>query len=717
MLLTILVFLVVLVIVGGWFLEGMLAIRAQTLRQEEGRLAESVAQGLAVLGAHKIQHDLLSDRPSDQGHLRRLLVRAMTSFTDVGECPLPLDGGPADLQPLAEAMLQPLRPDGVSGFRIAWSLARGDFSPFPAPALPQEKAGYIRLRITIPFRQRSEEFAFALAVKVTAAWVPLLSKYHLFVDDPQTDARGDDLSPCYRFNLVTTTPDGELAKTSRAVPLVLHNGGTFDQSRPTDLESFARDRVGLIHFGGAGPTVLNLARGDSRGTWGESFHFFETVNGKGQRDGLYTVKEFPYKNGVVGLLQWDRGIADDRQPGWQPDWSDFVASTPEGLLMRHNSVFRLFGTDKGRHTPTLVTGNVFRGTISAKACQSEPPGLLSAAFLYYPTCPEDFSHYLDFDANRAAREGIESVATFARVILGLQDDRTGLVTFRRQYASRSGQVAYNASIGFITTGNREPNPFGNFRADLKSRMTALPTPPPPELSEVPPPLRDLLPPGAAPAGIPRLAVLLGKEHLRVPGDRGFCSGRASWDIGLASAAARAGLSPRAPDLWKEALAQHGLFDPAAERLDPQGWVFLDGDCPHGLVIDKPLTLKGNGGIVLRKGNIVVGAAIDGGGATADDRPPAWTLHLVALEGDILVAELGGKRVDAVLAASGRVLFRKGRPTIRGAVLTGRFDIRNASEGADLFYNENLAVLPKSSGDADVDRIVGCSVDPNPVFLP
>ncbi|NLI76452.1 MAG: hypothetical protein GX442_08425 [Candidatus Riflebacteria bacterium] len=690
MLVTIFAIVVILFLVGGWFAQFMVSLRGQTHRQGEVTLTGSAAQGLAALAAHKLRYDLLSADPGDPT-LRTALFRPLADLRDIGETPLSLDGGPAGFQGLADALTRPLVEDGGLVATLRYSVRKADFTALPPPALPEEKVGFVRLHVALKMRALTEEFQFACPVRIAAAWTPVLSKCTFFLDDPEIVTDRDR----WKFNRVSTTPDGELIPgNTGAVPIVLANGERLEAGDLVNPANFLQKRVGLVHFGG-GPLVLNLARGESRtGTFGEGFHTFEVKTSGGDWDGLYTIGEYSWGGGQVALLEWDKGIADEVAANVSPDWIGFVAGTPEADFLTKNSIFRLFGTDKGHKHPTLVLGRVFRGMISAKAYQCEPRGLLPEAFLLYPRSLGEWEDMLDPDPCVAAAAGLESVATFVREVLQLtpgQDDRD---RFRREFASRGRVQGYNASIAYISTNNTVPDPFPNFKGNLLERMrtkdfsTAA-------LDELPAELRDMLP--GRPAAMPRLAALLGM--LGVPGPR------TAWVID-------AGVAGGTVDWWED-LARLGLYDPAGRVLRLDGWILLKGSRPGGLVVKEPLTLAGNGGLVLESGDIRVLAPIDGGGAAENDGPPAFTLHLVAPSGSIEVGDLDGQRVDAVLAAGEKVLFRRGRPRLRGGVATGKFDLANASQGADLFYNPNLAALP---GGPDGKALLACSVDPSPILL-
>jgi hypothetical protein len=147
-------------------------------------------------------------------------------------------------------------------------------------------------------------------------------------------------------------------------------------------------------------------------------------------------------------------------------------------------------------------------------------------------------------------------------------------------------------------------------------------------------------------------------------------------------------------------------------LQLNGWIYVDADAP--LTLTQSMTIKGNGGIVLRKGNITIRHEIKPDPA----RSPAPILTLVTKDGDILV-ETNRDVHASLIAPAGKVLIgNAGRPTIKGQMIMRQFDITCASQGAKLDYDPLLAVLPNQTTDEDRSEkaLLGITVNPQPVFL-
>ncbi len=127
-------------------------------------------------------------------------------------------------------------------------------------------------------------------------------------------------------------------------------------------------------------------------------------------------------------------------------------------------------------------------------------------------------------------------------------------------------------------------------------------------------------------------------------------------------------------------------------------------------------MASNGGIILEKGDLLIANDIDAGNYTnkpGDERSdtPEHTLQLVTLDGNIAV---GACDIDATLIANGNVLFLKEKPIIRGSVATRWYDIANASAGANIHYNQNLAL--EASDKSDNLELLSYKLNPTPVYL-
>jgi len=260
-------------------------------------------------------------------------------------------------------------------------------------------------------------------------------------------------------------------------------------------------------------------------------------------------------------------------------------------------------------------------------------------------------------------------------------------------------VPYNQSLAFYSNqGVADPKRF--FSGELGQRMEVNATSP--LFKKLPDKLRKAIP--GNPDMVPRLTDFFSSLN-----------DRKSWVF----APPTGSTAPLASKIdCFEVLKEKGLYFPdinGKNILALNGWVHFVGS-QYELKISHPITLAGHGGIILEKGNIFISAEIDGGEGTDPVENPEFSLHLVALEGNIVLG-LSKRKVDATLVAKEKILITKERPTIRGAVAMGKFDIRNASYGANIEYNQNLAKIlspePKYGGEKE---LLGFSVDPVPISL-
>ncbi len=681
-LITVLIIFIIVFFVGMFFNRFSFSIRSQANRMSEIRLTEMTAQGLSVAAFHKIQLDLLSDTPSDGGKLKKALA---ASRPYLKETSLDLLEGKPDFSGIAKALVDPLKEQGSFKYSIHYHVDKNDFSPVATAKDAREKQGFIRLKINTTFRKIDDEFLFACPIKVTSAWLPLLSRFNLFIDDAEAEKNK------WRFNLVKTKPDGDLLPGSPN-PLVLSNGDRLAGNDLMRIEKFLARRVGWVYFGGNQPTILNLAQGTN--SVGEFFHLYETWDTNiGQFVGFYETAYFPYSsqgiNGLVATVQWDKGIADEVAAGVNPPhWFKMIEGTPDEMWLTSNSVFRLYGIDK-HQSPTLVLGKVYRGVISARGYQSNPKNLVPAQIFQW-VARNQWPEYISFDTDMAASVGLASIATMARDILGLDDK--DIDQYREKYASQGTQQGYNASLAFIATNRVMADPYGNFSGWLAKVMQARS-----DISEM-----------------TRLPLAVGgyNQEAAVPGLAELISGVEARSAMVIEIDEKAGAAVSLPDL----LADKGMLRKSSHSLDLGCWALIKAKSPCRLVVDQPLKLVDNGGIIIERGDLLIAKEIDGGqyeGKAGDEREetPKFTLQLVALDGNIMI---GAAKVDASLTANGKILFGKEKPVIRGSLAMKHYDIQNASAGAELFYNQNLAL--ESCSSPENLELLGFRLNPTPVYL-
>ncbi len=688
-LITVLAIFVLVFMIGMGLNRFSSSIRRQTNRTGEDSLVELTVQGLAIAAFHKIQADLLSETPSDGNRLKKALASPRPNLKETAYV---LERGNSEFAKIAENIAKPLREQGDFKYTIYYHIDDKDFVADLSARDPREKEGHIRLRIGTSYRGIDDEFTFACKIKVTSAWIPLLSKFNLFIENPESDIDK------WRFNTVRTKPDGDLIAGSPR-PIVLDNGERISGKGMMDLSTYVKSRVGWVFFGGEAPTILNLAQGTNE--FGEFFHLYETWDtALSQFVGFYETAYYNYScngiNGLVATVQWDKGIADEAGAGAYPaHWYNIVKGTPDEQRMTKNSVFRLYGTDK-QQTPTLVLGRVFRGMISARGYQTSPKGLIQAElFQWVPA--NQWPEYISYDTSIAGRNGLSSIATVAREILGL--DEGDLDTYREKYASQATQQGYNASLAFIATNRTTADPYKHFAGWFSRVMQA--TSNIDEMNQLPVDIDG----HKAGSRIPNLSSMLSS-----------LSAKACFSINIDQALKEIDKEGAQQASLLDILALRGIYRKSTATLDPDGWIVIRSSSKIKLLIDQPIKVTSNGGIILEKGDMLLASNIDAGNylnKPGDERSntPAHTLQLITLDGNIAA---GACNIDATLIANGNVLFLKEKPIIRGAVATKWYDIANASAGADIHYNQTLA-LEAADGSNHLE-LLSFKLNPTPVYL-
>lgn len=649
--------------------------RGQSHKQAETRITHGIAQALATLALHKVIHEDLTTSGSPLAEKLGATLSGMNDYTQS----INLGGSGSPLAPLLTSLFLPLKDLGTYSWSITLECRKGDFEAFGLnTAFPREKRGLIHLMVDISYRKLNdpgngieENFHFIAPVKVVAGLIPTLSKFTLYVENAQ---EGDP----WRFNLVSTDPNGALSGGG-VKPIVLDNGG--DATIPTTMGDLVKKPAGLVFLGG-GIVCLNLARGwGTNPDYGEGFHLFE--HGKG--DGLYTTD---WKDHMA-LLNWDQGTCVPGTSGGSKDWFDFVADSPRADLAKLNSVFRLMGTDT-RPSPTLVLGQVFRGFVCAKAFKSvRTPSPFAPGFLPYIKDASRWSECLADDPP----EGVPTLKPFFDLVPELKSQSTPqgqLAKYQQMFASDLvSSQPYNMGLAFIATNHRNAFPVSShFRAgdDIIPLMKSDPPPSADQANAIPTDYRVL-------SGVTTLSDMSPfLEGMQIPGPR------AAWSI-------HAGASV---DPWKE-LRIRGLVIPGPElSLDLNGWVVFDGQ--GDLLVDQNISIVSNGGIVLRKGNIVIRKPVKSNGKV---------FHFVTLDGNITIRDFFGDVEASLVAGKGKVIVGSGtKLTIKGSVAMSRFDLSTASQGAIIKYDPQLSVRPGQTADADSEKPTLCiSVDPNPLLVP
>jgi len=657
--------LILVLLLGGFFFRYMMTQYRQSKRQETAGIASAIAYSLAMLGKHKIQQDILQD-PAQP--LTENLFKPLVFFEDQEKVRLDLGSGKFNLTNLANELFTSLSDAGDYSYELFYSCRKSDFSSLGAFEYCCEKEGLIQLTVSVILRKNdsawvSEEVTVAFKVKVTSAFIPLLSKFNLYIQDSEVSTDPQ------RFNLVWTDQFGKLHPSSPATPWVLYCAPDDLLSIPTSLDAFIREPRGLVFLGG-GKVILNIARG-----WGnqvelsEGFHLFFN----GSRSGLYPI-DWVGPTKQTAIMAWDQGICHEIEAGGNKDWWEFIKEHPlvknQESYGRSNSIFRLFGAGN-RKSPTLVLGEVYRGLISARAFKS---------ILRPPPYPGDFlewrdtlDSWRDYATPPVGDNDTVNIGAFCRDV-GLGTGEEDLANYQKKFASKIAIQPFNISLPFIQYFH-EPSPLYHFDPEFQKRMVG--TSPEELFFEVPQALQIGNTSNLNQTNLDEIIA----ANLRVPGER----------TALTIDPFRESENGANPDIMK-CLNKHGLIamNPGTNEWNwnLNGWVFIDvpeGRPPVNLEFTSGIRVASNGGLVLKRGNIIIRSSIlsDSG----------KVLQLVTLgDGDISIET--DKEVHAALTSvKGTVKSKTQRSRIRGSAAMHRFDISSASQGAELQYNPLLSVNP------------------------
>ncbi len=724
--------LICLILFSVHFLQYSLRQKRLGHRLGEHRLMTAPARALAVLALHKLQFSPLLNANTETGGgplpamtsplgpLFEMLARPLDQLADLPESPQTeidlQDPATVSLAYVVEPLLQPLRQQGTVSGHVFASLRRTDFTEcgLSRRGFPREKRGMIRLRVAMRFEKTGtapieEEFRFAARVKVTSALSAGLSKFTLYLEKAAPTASAN---PFYGFNVVQTDEVGDLNPGSPAKPLVLDHdgptpvpavsGGPGGTAIPVTFQEFVTSPRGLVYLGGPGQILLNLARTDKTrfGTAnsGESFQTFRNSRGEG-----FTPRHLGTDNlgHQVVVSEMECGSSNSPVP-INKSYYDVINSGAFGRAMvgiyhmEYNSIFRLMGVECDR-SPTIVLGNVMRHSLLVRKMDVllPPPGRL---FRVLPCL--DFPVY----QSKIGFEFLPLNEAFGLAAVYTPDYLRYLMEFGSAVASRP----YNVGLAFC----RDQANHLAFTAfppgdRLRRLMDSDPCPSEADQHELPEPWKTALAEGFPPSAT----------------SGGSSSGDGSDAAGITSLRAMAPFAELLRNSGRECLTlpaegetgsalellrRRGLL--VGSKLLLNGWVrFKPAVGP--IILDQPLEVLGNGGVLLESGDIVIRAALQRSPSGPERRTSALTL--ATLDGNIILETPAGTNIHASLFAfapegSSAGLVRFQAPVAIEGSLAARGLFSSTAEiarfpGGRLQYNPLLAALPNSPDETGSEK--------------
>lgn len=540
-------------------------------------------------------------------------------------------------------------------YRVRWLISKKDFQPGLA-AYSCEKSGLVRLLIETTYSPPgfnstiTEEYLYTLDVVVSLNIVPILSKFSLYVKDAVA-GEGKD-----RFNKVLTDKSGNL-KSAQLRPWVLQNGDSGGKigNRLIDI---VRSPRGLVYLGGGAVILANARAWGEHGDFSEGFHLYK----QGRAGSMYTVAWL----GNTALINWEAGICDDVSEGDCKLWHDMVK---DGFAdeLKHNSTFRLMGTDK-KPSPTLVFGDVFTRTMCCRIFKAS-----NRAFGLLPFAGDDaaFNHFKSGDDPK------KDISFFIS-----QVGNVSRKYYNVNYASRLWELPYNRAIGYLISEHRVPDPVTakqlqscSLLQDLVSGKAMNNK----NAHKVPEPFDKIF------SGVSQLSAqetILEKSE--VPGKRTALTVTVEEAISLNQL------------LEKEGFLKNG-------KLDLNGWLYIENSAP--MSINRQIQLMSHAGIVVKNSDVTVSAKV----SSESDR---FFLNLVVLDGDVIIRDNSAEKLNLALT-SGRqvkIVSAGGQPAkIRGNMAMRQIRAGTLPElfasGLELEYEEKLSVLPFEKNEAEQQKVM------------
>ncbi len=402
-LIVIIIIFVVLVILFASFLKSTNSRLYSTKKLSNTMLAREFANSLAILANHYIKNVQLKDSESN---LRKFLSlplediknKSYSSKTDDkfdfnGYFKEKMNNGADNILDLLQknsGLKNRLDKDCID--EKDWSLEvfvdKGTFNPEDnyikigtENPHSREKHGEIYVKVVVNYippgakTSVSEDYFYTYKIRVVADILPVLSKFTLYVENvygnnAPSSSNGkitiDNIKP---LNVVSTCANGELDDKEKR-PWILNNGCEEDFENYND---FITNKKGLVYLGGGSkdnPIYLCIARGwdedgntpDDDDYYGEDFHFFKQDNGKGYWKTVEIWEKDDSKKSSKGLMRSDIGFCklEDPNNNEKAELIEWQRQYELGLReeSRYNSIFKLFGVDGRRVSPTLVYGFV-----------------------------------------------------------------------------------------------------------------------------------------------------------------------------------------------------------------------------------------------------------------------------------------------------------------------------------------------------------------------
>jgi hypothetical protein len=693
----------------------MMQKRLSERASKQGTMSR-VATAIATLAAHKLQFGPLlaensggpfpekeSDSPS-LFPLFRELAKPLADMRDVSH-ELDLHEVPtSDLYSITRDLEEPIEKTGDFSARIFYTLDPKKFHAIglAANGYHREKAGTIKLLVQISFSRQgatslTEEFSFDCGVRVVAPFVPVVSKFSLYVENAGDGGSGDFVG----FNVVANNEEGEVLPTSPARPLVLDNDGPGHFEMPLTFRELVEGPRGLVFLGGPQALSLNLAYSShvpgSR-SLGETFQLFRKSDGEGFYP--FAVRQTPTGDPVT-LFQMEVGMATSSHPNvalfydlLQREAPSFWPKLRDGFNLEHSSLFRLFGTD-GNRSPTLVLGKVHRTILLARIYQcprltqppwNNPPGRIRERLYLYDT----------LDQFR-----IETRLPNGKLVLPVEagfipDPDWDIATYTLTCSSFIASSAYNLGLAYCSNA-RVPDPWTRFPHTDPLYGYFFETADTPARTTIPEAFRPAAP------GVPHLREL--GPFLPPLAD----AARLVYDLEI----------PKGEDstLW-EALRRRGLLWDNTLLLP--GLIRVKTPAKK-LILDRNLVVLGNGGLLLSEGDIILRGSL----RTISASRNRVTVQIAALNGNIRFENGPGAVFQANLTANGTIEFA-GDPKMEiiGSLAMKRLfsssDALKKFPGGQLSYYPALAALPAPSTGAapgeDVSEkpLLGFAFEPAPM---
>lgn len=677
--------------------------------------ARELANSLAILSNHYIKYVELKNSGSELIKVLSLPREAMGNTDASGDLKAGIQGKiKSGSEDIITTLLEAYKPilNEITLDELKWIVHKGDFASIEVGKAgnypyPREKKGLIRIYIKISYKlpgqkkKISEDYLFTSPINVVANLVPVLSKFNFYVQNALGEEPNDD--NIYRFNVIDTDAAGNLSNGAQVRPWIFANGGDAPEVAKSTYNEIMEDPRGVIFLGGGNgdnSIELGIACGWSDGEnsdCGEDFHFF--MNYPDKEQGYWkTLEYWDDKNG--GVMVSEIGLCNAKS-GDYLEWRKQLGAGAQEKSKYH-SIFKLYGVDGSKKSPTLVLGYVNSLFASVKLHKF---GNNEFEVLPHVDFEEDLPIYTAYttDTSLYGSDAYGKLMRFSLHYCTIKGkSELEYEPYLKGYASKLGHRRYGKDYAYILTENKV-----DFPEIVDSKLSALCNLSSDDKSFLRLPYSEKVQYNKI-YNVEKceLDKLFNADALSINAEKEDKRKRIAYCLKLLNNppddySSTEFLISKGDEVENDIidyLEFKGLIND--NKLDINGWLYINNEAGFDEIPINFDSLKNisNGGIILSSGKLCLKSNIE--------TEPNNSSHfsLIALNGDIVIEEKVTTVKGSLIAPNGQIRLIGGassqKLTIDGNIVMSKIckgDVKGDNvgikRGLTLNYNRNLAAIP------------------------